>query len=284
MTRVNALEMKTLRKILSLAALLLMSGGAAAGQTIDPAFYSGLRGGSASRESLIVTITPYEGPIPVVVGAPFSAEQRAERHQVLVDGTRIDQIARPTKYWRDSNGRTRVEISVVRYETTLTRGYEDLIVIFDAVGGAQYVLDPQQHVAHRFPVETFLAQAEPASAPVAGERSETRLENARRTVRTENLGKQVIEGLLAQGKRTTLLVDAGVEGNERPAEHVVEQWYSPELRIEVLYKSQAPNNTDNLRTLTKVDRSEPNPALFQLPPGYSIVEETGTFRLKFTRN
>jgi hypothetical protein len=284
MTHGNAREMKTLRKIVSLAALVLMSGGAAAGQAVDPAFYAGLRGSSASRESLSVTIAPYEGRIPVIVGAPFSAEQRAERHQVLLDGTHIDQIARPTKYWRDSNGRTRVEISVVRYETAQTRGYEDLIVIFDAVSGTQYVLDPQHHVAHRFLVETFEAQAEPAAAPGAGERSETRLENARRTVRTENLGKQVIEGLLTYGKRTTIFVDAGVEGNERPAEHVVEQWYSPELRIEVLYKSQAPNNTDNLRALTMVNRSEPNPALFQVPPGYSIVEETGTFRLKFTRN
>src|SRR5262245_15000741 len=48
-------------------------------------------------------------------------------------------------------------------------------------------------------------------------------------VKEENLGKQTIEGVEAEGTRTTITIPAGEIGNERPIEIVSERWYSPEL-------------------------------------------------------
>jgi len=47
----------------------------------------------------------------------------------------------------------------------------------------------------------------------------------------EQLGKQIIEGVEAEGTRTTLTIPAGEIGNERPIEIVSERWYSPELQL-----------------------------------------------------
>ncbi|MGH7970771.1 MAG: hypothetical protein ACREIC_18785, partial [Limisphaerales bacterium] len=44
--------------------------------------------------------------------------------------------------------------------------------------------------------------------------------------KTEDLGQQTIEGVIAQGHRTTTTIPAGQMGNERPIEIVNETWYS----------------------------------------------------------
>ena len=45
----------------------------------------------------------------------------------------------------------------------------------------------------------------------------------------EQLGEQVLEGLLVTGTRVAHTIPAGALGNERPIEIVTERWYSPEL-------------------------------------------------------
>ena len=47
--------------------------------------------------------------------------------------------------------------------------------------------------------------------------------------RTESLGKQNIEGVEAEGTRTTVTIPAGKIGNELPIDIVSERWYSPAL-------------------------------------------------------
>ena len=88
----------------------------------------------------------------------------------------------------------------------------------------------------------------------------------------EQLGKQNIEGLEAEGTRTTITIPAGEIGNERPIEIVTERWYSPELQLVVMTKHSDPRNGETTYRLTNINRADPPKSLFEVPPGYTLKE------------
>ena len=88
----------------------------------------------------------------------------------------------------------------------------------------------------------------------------------------ESLGTQTIEGVLAEGSRTTVVYPIGAFGNDRPITTVSETWMSPELKMVVLSKNSDPRNGDSTTSLTNLSRSEPDPSLFQIPSDYQVVE------------
>lgn len=96
--------------------------------------------------------------------------------------------------------------------------------------------------------------------------------DADRNIRTENLGKQTIEGVEAEGTRTIETIPAGKVGNERPIEIINERWYSPELQLVLMTRHNDPRFGENVYRVTNIDRSEPYPALFTAPPDYKVVE------------
>jgi hypothetical protein len=84
-------------------------------------------------------------------------------------------------------------------------------------------------------------------------------------VKTESLGRQTIEGVPADGTRTTLTIPAGQMGNEQPIQVVTERWYSPDLQTVLMTKHSDPRNGETVTHLQNVSRSEPSPTLFQVP-------------------
>jgi hypothetical protein len=99
-------------------------------------------------------------------------------------------------------------------------------------------------------------------------------------VNQESLGTQSIEGVMAEGTRVTLTIPAGKIGNERPIVTVNERWYSQELQTVVLTKNSDPRMGETTYRLTNINRSEPDPSLFQVPADYTVDEGGGT-RLAF---
>jgi hypothetical protein len=89
--------------------------------------------------------------------------------------------------------------------------------------------------------------------------------------RTDDLGEQNIEGVSAKGTRTITTIPAGAIGNERPIETIYEKWYSDELQMVVYSKSSDPRFGEQTYRLTNINRNEPDPSLFQPPPGYKKV-------------
>lgn len=88
----------------------------------------------------------------------------------------------------------------------------------------------------------------------------------------EQLGKQNIEGVEAEGTRTTVTIPAGEIGNERAIEIVTERWYSPELQLVVMTKHSDPRNGETTYKLTNINRSEPAKSLFEVPPGFTVKD------------
>ncbi|MDQ3687900.1 MAG: hypothetical protein M3430_20170 [Acidobacteriota bacterium] len=98
-------------------------------------------------------------------------------------------------------------------------------------------------------------------------------------VKKEELGKQPIEGVEAEGTRTTTTIPAGAIGNEAPIQIVSERWYSPELQTVVMTRHSDPRAGETTFRLTNINRSEPARSLFEVPADYT-VKETGPMMRK----
>ena len=88
----------------------------------------------------------------------------------------------------------------------------------------------------------------------------------------EPLGKQMIEGVNAEGTREVSTVAAGAIGNDRPIQVATESWYSADLQMNVMTKHSDPRTGDESFRLTNIRRGEPGAYLFQAPAGYQINE------------
>ena len=89
---------------------------------------------------------------------------------------------------------------------------------------------------------------------------------------SEALGKQSVEGIEAEGTRTTVTIPAGALGNERPILIVSERWYSAELQTVVMTKHSDPRFGETTYRLTNISRSEPDHSLFEVPSDFNITE------------
>lgn len=89
---------------------------------------------------------------------------------------------------------------------------------------------------------------------------------------TQELGKQIVEGVEAEGKRTTITIPAGEVGNERPIDIVHEQWYSPELQLMVMTRTSDPRSGETTYKLTNINRTEPARTLFEVPSDYTVKD------------
>jgi TonB family protein len=94
----------------------------------------------------------------------------------------------------------------------------------------------------------------------------------------ESLGKQVIEGVEAEGTRTTITLPAGMMGNERPINIVSERWYAPELQTVVLSRHSDPRFGETTYRVTNINRGEPARPLFEVPSDYTVKEGPQSFR------
>jgi TonB family protein len=111
----------------------------------------------------------------------------------------------------------------------------------------------------------MLDDEEPSQAPVSRGA-------ARYTTNTEQLGKQMVEGVECEGMRVVTTLPAGAIGNERPIETVKETWYSPELQLMILSKRSDPRFGESTYRVTNIARYEPDAEYFQIPSDYTIID------------
>src|SRR5207253_7710787 len=97
--------------------------------------------------------------------------------------------------------------------------------------------------------------------------------NANGAPNLEQLGWKLIEGVQAEGTRSTITIPAGQIGNDRPLDIVDEQWRSPDLQVIVSSKHSDPRFGETAYSLTNISRAEPPATLFQVPPDYTIHDK-----------
>jgi hypothetical protein len=87
---------------------------------------------------------------------------------------------------------------------------------------------------------------------------------------TEDLGEQVLEGVLAHGTRETSTIPAGALGNERAIVITSERWYSADIDAVVSSKTFDPRFGETKYELVNVVRAEPATDLFTIPSDYEL--------------
>lgn len=196
----------------------------------------------------------------VVRAAPFSAVAVSETVQVLSDGSRLKRT-RTARVYRDGEGRVRLEFG---WDAGRGKAYS----LYDAVSGVTYIVSSGRRAA--------LQLSPPAAdAPLRQARVITRQsppEDVRAVAgeTVEPLGTRVVEGVEAEGVRVTSSVPAKAGGREHAGRVVYERWYSQELRRDVLIKCSDPRFGEAVYRLTGIERAEPSPDLFVIPPGYKV--------------
>jgi hypothetical protein len=83
------------------------------------------------------------------------------------------------------------------------------------------------------------------------------------------LGSKDIEGVRANGERTTWTIEAGKLGNEKPIVITREIWTSPELMVTVMSRDFDPRSGEVSYRLKNLKRGEPDALLMRVPADYS---------------
>ena len=193
-----------------------------------------------------------------VIGQPYTADTLTETTQVLADGNRIERRAHGSVA-RNSEG----SIRRVQSLSGLGRAADAalIVTIVSPAERVQYRLDEARSVAYRLhlPPATAAPPQRKLSAGLA--------------VRSEGIGSRVIEGVKADGTRTTITLPPGNVGNDRPIEIVTERWFSQELQVVMQTRRVDPRFGETVYRLLNIIREEPPRHLFEVPADYLIEEQ-----------
>lgn len=199
-----------------------------------------------------------------VTGVPFSADTTNESTQVLADGNRIHRETHG-KMFRDSEGRTRTEIE----SAPPLPGAQTVrhVIIHDPVERVFMLLDPDNKIARIH----HLSAISPTDSAIR--RPPVQVLRQQDSDKSEQLGTMDVESLTVYGTRHTRTTPAGAIGNENPLVRVMESWFSPELKATLISVTDDPRLGHTSTTLSNIQRSEPDPSLFQVPPDYQVKDE-----------
>ena len=204
------------------------------------------------------------GPLgPGVKGAPFSAEIVTESVQTLADGTHV-RSGTHGRGLRDSAGRTREEIELPQMPGDNGEKFSHTTII-DPVQHVRIYLNQVERTATIIQHSDVGVRIVPDTPPGTSVR--------RRQPGEKDLGTMVIEGLTATGKSFTSITEVGRIGNDKPISNVNEEWFSSDLKIVVITKYESPYTGTSIWKLINISAAEPDPALFQVPSDYKVIEE-----------
>lgn len=247
-----------------------------------------------------------------VKNAPYSAQAVNERQQNLGDGNQISQRHDSAAWYRDSAGRTRLEV----------RGKDGelrFVTINDPVAGAAWTLDPRKHSAlklrghgrmrdeagrgdarrgdarHEAGGEAVIVKRieradgdkhaprevriqVPSVTAADGAPLGQALANAlgdakwKKNMVRKDLGTKAFDGVKAEGKLRSYEIPAGEIGNRNAIVVSDETWYAPDLQITVYAKHSDPRSGDTVFRLENLKREEPAAALFSVPADYTVKD------------
>jgi hypothetical protein len=242
-----------------------------------------------------------------VKGAPFSAQLSIETTQTLSNGVHISHKVTGAMY-RDSDGRT-------RREQAMDGVAVGVVTITDPVAGVVYSLNTSEHTASKITFnvsgggpDTYFIHAETRHAGPGGRPVTATTEHGANVMiapgmpgmgamaaakiaaagldlqpKTESLGSRMVEGVNAEGTRSTITIPAGSQGNDASFDIVSEKWYSPDLQIVVMSSHSDPRMGESVYKLTNITRAESAHSLFEVPADFTVNEAKGGFRMPLAK-
>jgi len=199
-----------------------------------------------------------------VPNAPFSAVVEVQRTRINPDGSVLN-LKSFRSIARDGIGRIHNESRIFLPAASTATPEIEHIHLYDPRTRVSTELDAHKHT---FYTETI--NHPPSTVPPTvrfGSPSATGVPQNDFS-KEEDLGTKEIEGVLARGVRSTQIIPAeGETGKEISITD--EYWYSDELRINVSMKHSDPRAGTTTLTVTQITRGEPDPALLEIPEGYT---------------
>jgi hypothetical protein len=219
---------------------------------------------SVARAEDMPVCSPTTTNVRMVTGAPYSALGTSQTTMTLPDGSRIVR-ENHIRQWRDSDGRTRSEISLstigsnrpVEVNSTVT-------VIDDPAARERYVLQPGDRLAVTMPI----VPCRPASEPDLSVGPPRPANLPIRVSAPVKLGERQLDGETVAGRRIEATIPAGALGNSKPIQMSAEQWYGKDLQVVVEATYRDPRTGETRYKLSDIDRAEPDAALFKVPDSY----------------
>jgi hypothetical protein len=248
----------------------------------------------------------------LVTGKPLSATEERHSLQVLGDGTRIENNETDTLYRDDQgrtrierpDGSAVIQNPVDGFMAELDTKAKTVHKMFFHVSGnnmsfstgtnADLAKAKMAKETAEFTVrtgvpgagarETGLAVTGVSAPGISGGgmpgpfMTQDRVIMLERNVKTEpapneeSLGTQSVNGVTAQGTKTTMTIPTGQIGNDRPIQVVSERWFSTDLQMMVKSSNSDPRLGETTYNLTNINQAAPDPSLFQLPADYSVVQ------------
>lgn len=163
---------------------------------------------------------------------------------------------------RDSEGRTRREVGVVKdgqFEVWT-------VLLSDPVARISVTMDVRKKTAsvgHSALTREQEVRMAEALAPADANRQE---DQTLVSTYAEELQPETIAGVYATGSRRTVTLPA--RGDE--IQLVSEAWRSADLKIIMRSATDDPQMGKFTMEVTELERNEPDPALFQIPPDYKV--------------
>lgn len=213
-----------------------------------------------------ISIQTNKPEVPVV-GLPFSADQRVSIVQHLADGTLLKSEVQGHVY--------RSAAGVERYDGVMpsTPDQPDPTAMV-------YILDRTKHSAVflNLKLKTATVDHLPDDAtvsvkilPLQQSRTQEKLVKPGDLV-TRDLGKRTQGMITLVGKRVIGTIATGKVGNDQPLSVITDVWLYPELKLKVNEIEHNPFTGERTFELSNILEEEPDPALFEIPEGYTVKE------------
>jgi len=211
--------------------------------------------------------------------APYSATIKTTFDQKLPDGNSIHGVS-ISHQARDSAGRTRSETiqgcsfgeDGQRHER-LTVRINDPVARTNTNWNAGVAGEPKAAQVFHFdqpqPAVKFTAE-ELALLANRQKAFEAAMAFFQRENKSEDLGVKQINGIAARGSRTTRMIPAGEEGNDKPLMVVNETWRSADYDLLLYAMQDDPRHGRTTMELEDLNLAEPDHALFLPPADYTV--------------
>ena len=224
----------------------------------------------------------------IVENSPVSARTTNRMVRELCDGNRIvhEQV---TLIYRDASGRVR------RERSTAGSRFGNMIMITDPIEQQTWMLQGVTRTAYKSPMSGRRVDAVQGGsgymmAQPLHETSATGVGNIGAVAFTageprgpvggmgtgqttvESLGQDTIDGVWVEGTAYTTTYPANLFGNELPVVVQKTTWYAPELQMVVRSEERDPRMGTVTYTTEILSVEEPEPALFEIPGDYKIIE------------
>jgi hypothetical protein len=201
-----------------------------------------------------------------VVGRPFSGRDSIDWTRNLEDGT-VQTTHLEANLARDGQGRIyRERVPFVPANSNEPSKRKEITIS-----------DPTTHsriicivAARRCTITGYYAPTSFTLRPVGA------FDKGKRTLSRESIGSDVVDGLNVVGTRETITINAGAVGNSQPLITTREFWYSPDLQVNLSVTRKDPREGTQVIHVIDLSRSEPDPAMFEVPAGFVVKDLRGS--------